>query len=108
MAILWSSTANKISQLALGSFDMLLWCGGPLFIVLAVVLIGGCGFLYFTAILPYVFPEQTPLSILNLIISVWIVVNMAFNYFTCVFTPPGSPTPVTVGNILLVSDSIPG
>jgi len=101
MAILWRPTLQRLLQWAEAGFDTLVSVAGPFFIILAVVLIGGCAYLYFSAIVPYLFPEWTVLALLNMLVSVWIVANMTFNYFTCVFTKPGSPALTNVGIMAL-------
>jgi len=101
MAILWRPTLQRLLEWAEAGFDTLVSVAGPFFIILAVVLIGGCAYLYFSAIVPYLFPEWTVLALLNMLVSVWIVANMTFNYFTCVFTKPGSPALTNVGIMAL-------
>jgi len=96
MSILWNSTWLRLSDCLGTAFDMFMWISGPLFIFIAVVLIGGCVFLYFAAIVPYMFPTWSLLYVVNMIIAMWLLSNITFNYFACVFTRPGSPKPLQV------------
>jgi len=56
-----------------------------------VILIGGCVVLYYRSILPYVIKEDPIWTVIHLVISFWLLSNITFNYFACVFTKPGSP-----------------
>jgi len=67
-----------------------------LFILIAVVLIGGCVTLYFVAIVPFMFPTWSLLYCVNVLVASWLMVNILFNYFACVLTKPGSPKPLQV------------
>jgi len=96
MAILWRSTLQRVGFMLMTLFDTLIWVSGPLFILIAVVLVGGCAVFYFLAVVPYVFPTMGLLYLLNLLVSIWIVLLLVFNYFSCVLTKPGSPTPISV------------
>jgi len=91
MKILTQSTLLNFVNVIRTVSDNLLYFIGPFFILLAVVLISGCVFLYYTAILPYVTEGGAILYYLNLVLSMWLLSNIFFNYFTTVFTKPGSP-----------------
>ncbi|RUP48033.1 DHHC palmitoyltransferase-domain-containing protein [Jimgerdemannia flammicorona] len=69
---------------------------GPLFIVLAVVLISLCATAYFAIVFPFNHPwtdETTFWQMLGagatLLFSVYMICNIAFHYYMAVTTPPG-------------------
>jgi len=101
MKILWNSSVTRFSRVALQMFDNVIWFTGPLFIAIAVVLIGGCVGFYFKALLPYYFPDTTVGYFAIMVFSFWLLSNIVFNYFACVFTPPGSPT--TPPKVMIIS-----
>jgi len=72
---------------------------GPLFVILATVLISGIIVVYFKAIIPY-YSEYTDLfGIWNLCLGAWMASNIVYNYFMAVFTPPGeSPASFSVSS----------
>lgn len=95
MSVLWSSTLVKLTLLVAKVFDNVIWVFGPAFILTAVVLIGGCVFLYYHTILPFVLTPYSLLYNINLLISFWLLANITFNYFACVTSSPGSPPRMT-------------
>lgn len=65
---------------------------GPLYIALAVTLISGIIYLFFTVILPSIHSPNSLQGIIHIIIAIWLIFNVFFNYFYCVKTDPGSPS----------------
>lgn len=65
---------------------------GPLYIALAVSLISCIIYLFFTVILPSIHSLNSLKGVIHIIISIWLIFNVFFNYYYCVKTDPGSPT----------------
>ena len=79
-------------------FDFAVRLTGPLFVILATVLITGIIVVYFKAIIPY-YSEYTDLfGIWNLVFGGLMASNIVYNYFMAVFTPPGE-SPANVSNL---------
>eukprot|EP00937_MAST-01D_sp_MAST-1D-sp2_P004624 g4624.t1 len=72
-------------------FDVSMKLLGPLLIVSATVLIGGVAVIYFRSILPLVArPLGAPWALLGTT-GLFLLYNVAFNYYMCVLTPAGTP-----------------
>eukprot|EP01090_Pellita_catalonica_P003593 TRINITY_DN13251_c0_g1_i1.p1 TRINITY_DN13251_c0_g1~~TRINITY_DN13251_c0_g1_i1.p1 ORF type:complete len:334 (+),score=25.67 TRINITY_DN13251_c0_g1_i1:48-1049(+) len=75
------------------------WCGelliklaGPLFVITAWTLLSSVVYIFLKTILPWhVDPVFSPLGIAHLIVEIFLMQGVFFNYFMCVATPPGSP-----------------
>ena len=74
---------------------------GPPLIIFAIVLVSLCVYVYFAVFYPTMFPSMWTLGgILNMIVSMWLVVQIAFNYFSCILVSPGHPPQPTEGQSL--------
>eukprot|EP00271_Cylindrocystis_brebissonii_P006976 TRINITY_DN1999_c3_g1_i1.p1 TRINITY_DN1999_c3_g1~~TRINITY_DN1999_c3_g1_i1.p1 ORF type:complete len:419 (+),score=44.77 TRINITY_DN1999_c3_g1_i1:171-1427(+) len=64
---------------------------GPVYIVLAVTLISGVIYVYFTALLPLMAPFLSIKGFLHTLLALWLAGNVFFNYYMCITTDPGTP-----------------
>jgi palmitoyltransferase len=77
---------------------------GPVFVLFATTLITSVIFVFFKAILPYHTPLFSFTGICHLIIDLFLIQGWAYNYFMCIFTPPGSPPPLREEDVELYAD----
>eukprot|EP01095_Lingulamoeba_sp_RSL-Kostka_P005548 TRINITY_DN168_c0_g2_i1.p1 TRINITY_DN168_c0_g2~~TRINITY_DN168_c0_g2_i1.p1 ORF type:complete len:315 (+),score=48.72 TRINITY_DN168_c0_g2_i1:43-987(+) len=81
-----------IGQSALSHIAYLL---GPVCVLVALTLITGIIYVYFTAILPYYTDSYFSfIGLPHLILAFWLIFNIYFNYLMAIFTSPGH-TPET-------------
>ena len=78
--------------------DLTLRVTGPCYVLLANVLISAVVYVFYTVLLPLRHPITTsPLTgALHASVGVILVINILFNYFSCIFTNPGEPPAVLV------------
>ncbi|KAI5072010.1 hypothetical protein GOP47_0012116 [Adiantum capillus-veneris] len=88
---LWSSLTLKIRIF----IDKSIQLAGPFYIFLAVTLISCIIYLFFTTILPSIHSVNSFKGISHVIISIWLIFNVFFNYIYCIKTDPGSPSDFT-------------
>lgn len=76
--------------------DLTLRVTGPCYVLLANVLISAVVYVFYTVLLPLRHPITTsPLTgALHASVGVILVINILFNYFSCIFTNPGEPPAV--------------
>jgi len=91
MALLWSATLSRLGNLAYSAGEHFMRILGVLLIVFGGALIGGCVVLYYYFLLPFHYPEFSVGAVVHLLISVWLVLNIAFHYYTAVTSSAGSP-----------------
>jgi len=70
-------------------FECLIRMVGPLFVLLASGLISGVIVIHFKVIIPFYSSYTSFTGVLNTVISAFVAFNIGFNYFMCIFTPPG-------------------
>ncbi|KAL6044142.1 Palmitoyltransferase [Balamuthia mandrillaris] len=75
--------------------EVLLRIIGPFFVALATTLIAGVIYVFLLAILPYHTPVFSLYGMLHVAWGLFLAQGVLFNYFMCVFTPPGSPPETT-------------
>jgi len=73
--------------------DIVMRLVGPVFICLAVVLIGFAAYVTFTVTLPHVANTGSPSAVIafDFVLACFLVVNLFYNYAMAICTPPGSP-----------------
>ncbi|KAI8817729.1 DHHC palmitoyltransferase-domain-containing protein [Fimicolochytrium jonesii] len=94
MRILWHSAVHRLEACAYNCFNGFVWVAGPAFILIAVSLVSGVAYIYFTVNLPYLFPADTThptLKAANVIWAMYLLVCLAFHYTQCIRVKPGSP-----------------
>jgi palmitoyltransferase len=64
---------------------------GPVFVALAVLLIGSVAFVWYRVVLPFYVAENGLLAIAVFLLGSFLAVNVAYNYYMVVMTPPGFP-----------------
>ena len=65
---------------------------GPLMFITANLLVGSVAGLFFWYFYPKIYSDSPLLYTVHVAIGLYLVVNIFFNYFSCAFTPPGSPS----------------
>ncbi len=63
---------------------------GPLFVILGTALISAVIVVHYRAIIPFYGAYSSPTGIIHLCISTFLSMNLYFNYYMIVFTPPGT------------------
>lgn len=71
--------------------DTTLRVSGPLYVVVATVLISGVAYVFFTVLLPLRHGIYTPVGAAHCAVALTLIFNIFFNYFHCIFTNPGAP-----------------
>jgi palmitoyltransferase len=104
MRILWGSMINNLEQHINVLASCMILSMGPIFVCLAIGLISLCAYLFFTLTLPYNFgnassgdaDQEHQLSLLNtvgkgfnILLAMYILVQIFFNYYAAVTTDPG-------------------
>ncbi|GJP41292.1 hypothetical protein CLOM_g950 [Closterium sp. NIES-68] len=69
---------------------------GPLYVLLALVLILAIIYLAFTLLLPMSWPMHTPAGICHGIAAAWVSFNILFNFYCAATRHPGSPPPLAL------------
>lgn len=69
---------------------------GPVFVALAVLLIGSVAFIWYRVVLPFYVAENGLLAIAVFLLGSFLAVNIAYNYYMVVITPPGAPPAIDV------------
>ena len=109
----WTERVSESCDVVLRCFDRFVHVLGPLLVASAVLLVGGCVYLYYQLLLPYHFPttrevvgeeseQQLPpatistavatmVYALHYLLSVWLTVLVAFHYAMAIVTKPGAP-----------------
>eukprot|EP00292_Cryptomonas_paramecium_P011606 CAMPEP_0113707556 /NCGR_PEP_ID=MMETSP0038_2-20120614/28468_1 /TAXON_ID=2898 /ORGANISM="Cryptomonas paramecium" /LENGTH=309 /DNA_ID=CAMNT_0000633117 /DNA_START=25 /DNA_END=951 /DNA_ORIENTATION=+ /assembly_acc=CAM_ASM_000170 len=72
-------------------FDFFLRWAGPVFVVIAVVLISGVIWTWFNYVLPTLAEPKSFLQLVHIMIANFLIFNVFFNYFMTLFTRPGNP-----------------
>lgn len=85
-----SSWTTKVLNHAKTTFELFVRFVGPLFVILATILISAVIVVHFRAIIPYYTDYDTLSGLIHLTVSSFISYNIGFNYFKTIFTPPGS------------------
>ncbi|KAJ7533071.1 hypothetical protein O6H91_13G031700 [Diphasiastrum complanatum] len=93
---MWYNCMSRLQRFV----DYSVQVGGPLYIILAVILISCVIYLLFTAILPGIYQFYSIHWILHTAVASWLTFNVFFNYYNCVCTDPGTPS-----NVDLAPDS---
>eukprot|EP00192_Tetraselmis_astigmatica_P014215 CAMPEP_0117692336 /NCGR_PEP_ID=MMETSP0804-20121206/26273_1 /TAXON_ID=1074897 /ORGANISM="Tetraselmis astigmatica, Strain CCMP880" /LENGTH=303 /DNA_ID=CAMNT_0005505777 /DNA_START=199 /DNA_END=1110 /DNA_ORIENTATION=+ len=70
-------------------FDVVIFIAGPIYVIVAWVLIGGVAFVYFTAVLP-LFQGPLVVAAVHWVLGLWLITNIFWNYALCVFTNPSN------------------
>jgi len=68
---------------------------GPLFVLLAVVLIGGVVVVLVADLIPFYSELSPPLGFILMCITIFLASNILFNYWMVIFTPPGNTPSLT-------------
>ncbi|XP_024534034.1 probable protein S-acyltransferase 15 isoform X2 [Selaginella moellendorffii] len=84
---LWSRAVAKIQS----CIDKSVQAAGPTYIFLAFFLMSSVIYLFFATILPTLHNMYSLRGLLHAAIGCWLILNVFFNYFYCIFTDPGSP-----------------
>ncbi|KAL3701144.1 hypothetical protein R1sor_019166 [Riccia sorocarpa] len=84
---MWASFILKVHII----LDSAVKTAGPLYILLALSLLSCIIYLYYTAVLPAVHQLNSVEGIAHLIVSIWLIYNVFFNYYWCIQSDPGSP-----------------
>ncbi|RUP48032.1 hypothetical protein BC936DRAFT_145042 [Jimgerdemannia flammicorona] len=110
-----SSPSFTPSVMVIHIVDRAIYGIGPLFIVLAVVLISLCATAYFAIVFPFNHPwtdETTFWQMLGagatLLFSVYMICNIAFHYYMAVTTPPGGVLEPKKDVVSFCGDGVPG
>jgi len=72
-------------------FESIIRIAGPFFVVLATVLITGVIYVHFVNSIPFYSNYSSLCGIIHLAISIYITVNIGYNYLSAVFVSPGLP-----------------
>ena len=73
------------------AFRLMMRVIGPLMLLLANGLILSVLYIFLTSLIYQLSGDSIALYIFHLIIGIYLVVNVLFNYISCAFTPAGSP-----------------
>eukprot|EP01088_Endostelium_zonatum_P003300 TRINITY_DN14509_c0_g1_i1.p1 TRINITY_DN14509_c0_g1~~TRINITY_DN14509_c0_g1_i1.p1 ORF type:complete len:337 (-),score=35.22 TRINITY_DN14509_c0_g1_i1:27-1037(-) len=85
--------------------EMLIRMVGPLFVLFAWTMLSCVVYVFWNGILQYHTPLWTPYGFFHIAIDLFLIQGVFFNYFMCVFTPPGSPPePQTEEEIKTIND----
>jgi len=90
---MWIFDSPIVASCALGTkncFDTAIRYSGPLFVLVASVLITLIAWVHFSALIPYHGGYFSLLGMIHLIASGYVAFCIGFNYFMVITTPPGS------------------
>mmetsp|Transcript_22315 Transcript_22315/g.29191 ORF Transcript_22315/g.29191 Transcript_22315/m.29191 type:complete len:338 (-) Transcript_22315:288-1301(-) len=73
------------------AFDWIVWIMGPCMVLLALAIISGVTYCFFFSLLPFLFERNSTWYSVNQLFGITLLVNVCFNYFSCVMTSPGQP-----------------
>eukprot|EP00440_Ansanella_granifera_P031095 gb/GFBE01033768.1/.p1 GENE.gb/GFBE01033768.1/~~gb/GFBE01033768.1/.p1 ORF type:complete len:330 (+),score=39.20 gb/GFBE01033768.1/:1-990(+) len=79
--------------LVLDCLDLVLRIVGPLFVLLALSIIGFVSYIFFTVFVPHIADNGTPFMVLlvEVVIACFLLVNLIYNYLMSICTSPGQP-----------------
>jgi len=89
MALLWQSTANKLKSYITQCFNFAVWSLGPLFILIAMSLVSLAAYSFFEGVLQHYFPLKGIGYYSNVVIGVYLLVMITFQYTLAIFTSAG-------------------
>ncbi|CAI7795049.1 unnamed protein product, partial [Closterium sp. NIES-53] len=69
---------------------------GPLYVLIALVLILAIVYLAFSLLLPMAWPIHTPAGMLHAVAAAWVSFNILFNFYCAATRHPGSPPPLAL------------
>lgn len=75
-------------------FDWIMWALGPVMVCLALTLISGIAYSFFAALLPYLVDPGSFWYPINQLFGGMLLVNVLWNYLSCIMTKPGAPASV--------------
>ncbi len=88
----WLRWFSAIGEVACSVYRIFMRVIGPLMFIAANLLISSVALIFIIYFIPDIFNNSPFWYFVNMTIGVYLLINIFFNYFSCAFTPPGSPS----------------